>query len=158
MRCVRARIVATVIGVALLLPGAGVALAQDRADRGTTTHATRKALIEQAQQRIDSAQARERAVRPGAAAAAPKAQPGLHSDTATTTVEAARAAADAAKAAYTAILAAEQATDSLLGVLEAERAVRAAERAAAAPDDVELAQVATAAEITAAAATGLRRR
>ncbi|WP_029898711.1 hypothetical protein [Nocardia brasiliensis] len=155
MRCVRARIVATVIGAALLLPGAGVAFAQDR---GTTDATTRKALIEQAQQRTDSAQARERAVRPGGAAAAPKTKPGLHSDTATTTVEAARAAADAAKAAYTAILAAEKATDSLLGVLEAERAVRAAERAAAAPDDVELARAATAAEFTAAAATGLRRR
>ncbi|QIS05727.1 hypothetical protein F5X71_28535 [Nocardia brasiliensis] len=158
MRCVRARLVATLIGAALVLPGAGVALAQDGADRGTTAAATRKALIEQAQQREDSARARARTVRPGGTGVAPKAKSGLHSDTATTTVEAARAAAEAAKAAYTAILAAEKATDSLLGVLEAEQAARAAERAAAAPDDVELARAASVAEDAATKATERRRR
>ncbi|MFC9440500.1 hypothetical protein [Nocardia sp. NPDC057030] len=168
MRRDRPRVVVLVAAcAALVLSGAGVAGAQDIGDQAPGARAIEKpvtrALIQQARQRAASARARaaaaDRAAAPGAKtdrkakAGSPRAtiHTGIDSATkaaeaASTAATAAQAAADAAKAALAAVLATEEATNSFLGAFEADRAARAADQAAAAPENVELANAAAAAE------------
>ncbi|MEV6555264.1 hypothetical protein AB0M22_06090 [Nocardia sp. NPDC051756] len=168
MRRDRPRFVVLVAAcAALVLSGAGVAGAQDVGGQAPGARSIEKpmqqALVQQARQRAasarDRAAAAERAPSPGAKtdrkakAGSPRAtiHTGIDSATkaaeaASTAATAAQAAADAARAALAAVLATEEATDSFLGAFEADQAVRAADKAAAAPEDVELANAAAAAE------------
>ncbi|MFB8278736.1 hypothetical protein [Nocardia colli] len=168
MRRDRPRVVVLVVAcAALVLSGAGVAGAQDVSGQAPGAHSIEqpmtRALIQQARQRAasarDRAAAADRATVPGgktdrkAKAGSPRAtiHTGIDSATkaaeaASTAASAAQAAADAARAALAAVLATEEATNSFLGAFEADQAVRAADKAAAAPENVELANAAAAAE------------
>ncbi|WP_405161300.1 hypothetical protein OG203_33845 [Nocardia sp. NBC_01499] len=169
MRRDRPRVVVMVVACsALVLSGVGVAGARDTGGAVPGAHSvektTQKALIQQARQRAASARDRAESAR-GADTSGTKTDrkmktgtgqrdtihTGIDSATkaaeaASTAATAAQAAADAAHAALTAVLATEAATNSFLGAFEADRAVRAADQAAAAPDNVELANAAAAAE------------